>query len=547
MMSLTTDGMNITQYIENNRQEYMLMRYKTADNLSDEKYGEMFCNLQSEGILVNEHYDDVEWVLKGNDGRKFHVRFDMEENALWNNRLKHFALLKLDVEKADIHSTSVNIKRIKTELQETDFLNADLLPTYREQIGSYDRSRRMYLSALGEFLSFIDAAGAREYFEAVISVPQISAQKSRDLPCYQSILLFDYIINDFIQRTNTQERARYYPVLIWWKISSVIPLRPGEVYQLPKDCIHEKNGKYYIHIERVKNKYKRKQYSSPSVKDFEIREDVYSIISNYIEYTNQFSDADETKYLFSIQTLKKAAGLKSKDRDVKRLTHMTMQTIYQHFKKEIIEQKYGCRIVPLGQRNNENDIEEVKMGDVRHLAIINLMMMGYNPLYIMELAGHYKLNTQMGYYNHVDTFATAKSHVLKEMIKRMENSIDFEDYGSGDYVLQKSKLGASYYDLPSVFDGKGRCKSRNFPHDCVYTECIFCPHFIPDRNLSKEYYDALKNENEKDLEALQMEMKLIVQDSIDNREFEKVGKQIGVTLNKKILINAYRHLQEENK
>ena len=248
-MSLTTDGMNITQYIENNRQEYMLMRYKTADNLSDEKYGEMFCNLQSEGILVNEHYDDVEWVLKGNDGRKFHVRFDMEENALWNNRLKHFALLKLDVEKADIHSTSVNIKRIKTELQETDFLNADLLPTYREQIGSYDRSRRMYLSALGEFLSFIDAAGAREYFEAVISVPQISAQKSRDLPCYQSILLFDYIINDFIQRTNTQERARYYPVLIWWKISSVIPLRPGEVYQLPKDCIHEKNGKYYIHIE----------------------------------------------------------------------------------------------------------------------------------------------------------------------------------------------------------------------------------------------------------------------------------------------------------
>ena len=140
----------------------------------------------------------------------------------------------------------------------------------------------------GEFLSFIDAAGAREYFEAVISVPQISAQKSRDLPCYQSILLFDYIINDFIQRTNTQERARYYPVLIWWKISSVIPLRPGEVYQLPKDCIHEKNGKYYIHIERVKNKYKRKQYSSPSVKDFEIREDVYSIISNYIEYTNQF-------------------------------------------------------------------------------------------------------------------------------------------------------------------------------------------------------------------------------------------------------------------
>lgn len=404
----------------------------------------------------------------------------------------------------------------------------------------------MYLSAFGEFLAFIDAAGAKEYFEAVSSVPQIPAQKSRDLPCYQSILLFDYIINDFIQRTNIEEKTRYYPVLIWWKISSVIPLRPGEVYQLPKNCIYEKNGKCYIHIERVKNKYKRKQYSSPVVKDFEIKEDVYAIIRDYIDYTEQFCDVDETQYLFSLQTLRKTAGLKSKDDDVKRLTHITMQTIYNHFRKEIIEQEYGCHLVPLGQRKDENDIEEVRMGDVRHLAIINLMMMGYNPLYIMELAGHHKLNTQMGYYNHVDTFATAKSHVLKEMVKRMENNMDFKDYGGGDYVLQKNKLGASYYDLPSVFDGKGRCRSTNFPHDCVYTKCIFCPHFIPDRNLSKEYYDALKNENEKDLEALQMEMKLFVQDSIDNREFEKVGKQIGVTLNKKILINAYRHLQEEN-
>ena len=429
-MSLTTDGMNITEYMENDRQEYMLIRYKVVDNLSDEKYGKMFNNLQSEGILVNECYDNMEWVLKGNDGRKFYVRFDIEENELWNNRLKHFALLKLDVEKADIHSTSVNIKRIKAELLETDYLNANLIPTYRERIGTYSRSRRMYLSAFGEFLLFINAAEAKEYFETVSSVPQIFSQKSRDLPCYQSILLFDYVINDFIQRTNMQERARYYPVLIWWKISGVIPLRPCEVYQLPKECIYEESGKYYIHIERVKNKYKRKQYSSPVIKDFEIREDIYCLIRDYIDYNIKISGADETVYLFSIHALKKTAGLKSKDEDVERLTYMTMQTIYKHFKKEVIEQEYGYHMVPLGQKQDENDIEEVKMGDVRHLASINLMMMGYNPLYIMELAGHYKLNTQMGYYNHVDTFATAKSHVLREMMKRAGDNLNFNEYDS---------------------------------------------------------------------------------------------------------------------
>ena len=403
----------------------------------------------------------------------------------------------------------------------------------------------MYLSALGEFLAFIGGEDAEEYLNVISGVPQICSVKTRNLPCYQSILLFDYVINDFIQRTNTEEKARYYPLLIWWKISSVIPLRPGEVYQLPKNCTYEKNGKYYIHIERVKNKYKRKQFSSPVVKDFEIKEDVYFIISDYINYTNQFTGADETGYLFSLQTLRKTAGLKPKDEDVERLTHITMQTIYNHFKKEVIEQEYGYHVVPLGQKKDENDIEEVKMGDVRHLAIINLMMMGYNPLYIMELAGHHKLNTQMGYYNHVDTFATAKSHVLKEMMRNAKSSLNFGEYGGGDYVLQKSMLGASYYDLPLVFDGKGRCRSKNFPYECVYTECIFCPHFIPDRNLSREYYDALKEENEKDLEALRMELKLLMADCIDNRKFEKVGKKIGVTLNQKILIHAYQHLREE--
>lgn len=585
-MGIASDGMKISEYIENGRQEYFWMHYKMVDNFSDERYREMFQNLKKEGILANNSYDDIKWVLKGSEGRKYHVSFDlvpcptvsktdasgqesqgttgsgetavrlfgsrqevtaMETAFSWNDRLKHYALLKLAVQKADIHSTSVNVKRIKAELLETSYLDADLLPAYREQIGSCGRSRRLYLAAFGEFLSFIRGTDTEHYLETINSLPYIHTAKPRDLPCYQSILLFDSVIDDYINRTSVEEKARYYPVLIWWKISSVIPLRPGEVYRLPKDCIYEKTGRYFIHIERVKRQFQRKKYASPIVKDFEIREDIYLIIKDYVDYIDKNSGEDGTKHLFSIKILKKTAGLKSKDQDVERLTHVTMQSIYRHFQKEIIEQQYGYRVVPLGKRVEEKDIEEIRMGDVRHLAIINLMMMGYNPLYIMELAGHHKLNIQMAYYNHLDTFATAKSHVLKEIMKRAENSLNFGEYRSGDYVLQKQIMGASYYDLPLVFDGKGRCRSKNFPYDCVHTECIFCPHFIPDRNLSREYYDALKKENEKDLEALRMELKLLMQEVINDREFEKIGKEIGVTLNKKILINAYGYLREERK
>lgn len=541
-MGAAIDGMDITDYIENDTRDYMLVHYKVTDDFSEDKYREMFQGLKSEGIIVNDGYDDMEWILKKSDGRKLHIKFNMDTDTLWNEKLKHFILVKLDMQKADCYSAVSAVRRIREELAKTNYLDIGLIHTYRERIGTYDRTRSLCLSAFREFLLFINEGNARKYVDVINGVPHYFATKSRNLPCYQSILLFDYIINDFLQRTNIKERARYYPVLIWWKLSSIMPLRPGEVYQLPKGCIYEKNGKHYIHIERIKNKSERKKYSSLIVKDFEIREDVYSIIRDYIDYISEF---DDTKYLFSIGSLRRTAGLRAKDEDVERITHITIQTIYKHFKKEIIEREYGYHMVPLGQKKNENDIEEVKMGDVRHLAIVNLMMMGYNPLYIMELAGHHKLNTQIGYYNHADTFATAKSHLLKEMMKKTESDLDFKDYGGGDYVLQKNKLGASYYDLPLVFDGKGRCRSKNFPYECVYTECIFCPHFIPDRNLSREYYDALKEENEKDLEALRMELKLLMQDYTDNGRFEKMGKEIGVALNKKILINAYRHIREE--
>lgn len=541
-MRTVKNGMDITDYIENDTRDYLLVHYKITDDLSVNQCREIFQNLRSKGIIVNDSYDDIEWILKKSDGRKLYIKFDTDINVLWNEKLKHFALVKLDMQKADCYSVCSAIRRIKAELLKTNYLDMDLIHTYREQIGTCDRNKSLYLSAFREFLFFINEENSQKYAEVIKKVPHCFVTRSRDLPCYQSILLFDYIINDFLQKKDTKERARYYPVLIWWKLSSIIPLRPGEVYQLPKDCIYEKNGKYYIHIERIKSKSNRKKYSSPIIKDFEIEEDVYRIIRDYIDYISEF---DDTEYLFSLQSLKKVAGARSKETDVKRITSITMQTIYKHFKEEVIEKEYGYHIVPLGQRINENDIEEIKMGDVRHLSIINLMMMGYNPLYIMELAGHSKLSTQIGYYNHVDTFATAKSHVLKEMMKRAENNLDFKEYCSGDFVLQKQLLGASYYELPLVFGGKGRCRSKNFPYDCVYTECIFCPHFIPDRNLSMEYYDVLKEENAKDLETLRMELKLLMQDYVDGRRLGKLGKKIGVTLNKRILINAYQRLKEE--
>ncbi len=103
-MGLVTDGMDITEYVENDTQDYFLVHYKVTDGFSEDEYREIFQNLKNEGIIVNDHYDDAEWIFKKSDGRKHYIKINIDIQPSWNERLKHFALVKLDMQKADCYS-----------------------------------------------------------------------------------------------------------------------------------------------------------------------------------------------------------------------------------------------------------------------------------------------------------------------------------------------------------------------------------------------------------------------------------------------------------
>ena len=533
-------GLTITEYVEKNDKEILTLNYKVTDKYTDEECMVMFDLLVAEGIVKEGTYQDDKWVLMKNDGYRTSFSFIISIKPSFNRQLKNYILVKLVLQRVEVTTAKTSLISVKNEIYDTHLLDTEYINSYRSTLHN---KRASDILAFKEFLLFIDTEEGKAYFPILDSYVSREVHNSRQLPSYESIIIFDYIINDYIKNHNIIEKAKYYPVLIWWKISSIIPLRPSEVYRLPKDCIYEKNDKYYIHIERIKKKFKRNLFVKPIINDFEIEESIYFIIKDYIDYTNEF---DTSNYLFSINILTQTANIKAKYEDVKRLTTHSMSTIYKRFQTDVIENIYNYKIVPKGQKTNPDDIEMIHMGDIRHLTIINMMMMGYNPLYIMQLAGHQKLETQMGYYNHIETFSSAKSHVLKQMIKRTQNIVHIDSFNSGDFVIKKAMLGSRFYSLPKVFDGKGRCTSNNFPNDCLYMDCVFCPYFIPSENVNKDYYRLLKADVDKDLETLKMELRLLFQDAINNKEFELLGKQIGVTINKKILLDSFILEGEDN-
>lgn len=534
-------GISISQFIEDEKTgNYYILNQKVTHMYSDEEYQDMFVSLKNKNLLLNEKYIDSTWIFIDKIGYKRNIVFDLDLRPQMSEMLKKYTLVMLCKKMVEIATIQNKIFNIKRELFNTHYLDKDYYLSYIESIHIEDKRYYDFL----EFLKFANLDGGAKYMELLDNMSLMVQSKPRDLPCYQSIILFDYIIDDFIKKYNINDKIKYYPVLIWWKLSSIIPLRPGEVFQLSKNCIFEDNGKFYIHIERIKNKFKRRKLSKPIVKDFEIKQETYEIIHNYINFINEFDDG---KFLFSINVLQKCSFITSRIGDnTSKLTYKLMDTIYKHFLKEVVEDIYGYHIVPLWQRKNDNDIEKIKLGDVRHLAIINMMMLGYNPLYIMELAGHTKLETQMGYYNHVETFATAKTNVLKNMITKNKELAPYSiDDASNNTpmngLIQRELLGSSYYSLPLVMNGKGRCKNSDAPIGCVSNGCLFCQYFIGEQNLSNESYEYQKKKLDNDMELYKMELSYLMRDKIlDIMAFDEVGQKIGVTLNKKIVLDAYK-------
>ncbi len=200
MISATLKGISIFEYVENDKKEFLVLNYKMTDEFSDEKYLEIFEKLKNEGIIKNSNYSDTKWVLKMEEGYKCYISFDLGVRPFLNEKLRHYILMKLHVQKIDVETARICFNQIKAELLETHFLDRDYINTYREQVGMYNESRKRNLPAFKDFLRFGQMENAKEFFNIVDEIPQVYTHKSRKLPCYQSIILFDYIINDYVQK-----------------------------------------------------------------------------------------------------------------------------------------------------------------------------------------------------------------------------------------------------------------------------------------------------------------------------------------------------------
>lgn len=538
-------GMSVLQYIGEGESEYLLIKHKMENPPDDAECRKYFGELKKEGAFLNDSYDDDLWIcFEDKDSPTKRLSFtDMKEYPEIVPVVKNYLLIKLYLQKSSLLTVTKRHLHIRHFMKDTGFMNPDNVKDYQMLLSTWDKNKKREIIAIKEFLLFSNLDHAELYYDLIKNIRR-EEDNFRELPNFQGILTFDCIVKDYWDKIqDSEDRYRLFPVVLWWKLTTVIPIRPIEFFNLKRDCVYERTGRYFFKIERLKSEFGRKRVVSDIVTDFELSTELYYLIHDYVEYCNGI---DDCKYLISPPTcdvIYRDIVLNTREK----FTNEKMNIYYKAFQKEIVDGQYHYKMVR-SRDTKKGEIPYIYYGDTRHLAIINMMLQGVNPVYIAQIAGHHTLDAQTGYYSHLETFATAKSYVLNQFMK--ENYLFKREASSGvnagEKEIEKRLLGADYYALPKVAKGQGRCGCRNFPYECNHRSCLFCKYFFPE-NVTENYITYYKEENDRNMTFVKKSMQtLFGQLSLINEtELQQNARKLSVLLNQKIIIDSYGYKEEK--
>lgn len=327
---------------------------------------------------------------------------------------------------------------------------------------------------------------------------ELKPRQQRQLAQFQSYFAFNDILKDYWeQQLPDEERLFYYPLYLWWQITAVIPLRPREFLLTQRDCLFEKNDKYYLTLRRNNLKGKEKGVSHKIAEDYylttyEIPEKLALTIQHYLDLTKGLAST-KLDTLFVTETHYKRWERKTGINN-RFLTYTNLNTILKYFFNEVVSERYGYQVHYLNPPNRlkDNEINFIHIGDTRHIAMINLIAEGSSPVTAMLLAGHDNVTTSSHYFSNLSQFIECRSYQVYRKLTSSQTTYEISK------TQRKYTIGKAYVEL----NNKGRCYSPRYAQsdfsDCLRVisshaelgACTSCPFY---RKAGKDYFSMDKS------------------------------------------------------
>lgn len=394
--------------------------------------------------------------------------------GVYKDKVKLWTLTRLDAQ-VSYRAQRDNLRHLANIFNDTrGFKNMDVSVI----VGPIKSMQHTRASTFILFARFIQSF--KEQVEQVQSYLS-NDRRMRTIAEIDSWIRFDFIINDFVSTATREELRLFYPIIIWWKLCTVIPMRPEELCMIAKKPLSVINGKHFISIPTAKQLFDRE----PVYDDLPIDEELYKTILHYVEMT---ADEDR-KFLFSekyYRELRNYRRLYLEEVNVE-----SFNNILSEFYAYICMKKMGYKIVPKGQGDLSDDftIEKIQPGDLRPYAIYNMMSQGFDPYSIQRMARHRNISTQLLYYPNMQNMSLGKVHAMARRIRmRTEGTIYMhtKDTISGKSMLARQLMN----NATGIPVKKGFCSNKlNCPPD---TRCSFCSFYTP--NDPSEYRREFEQE-----------------------------------------------------
>ncbi|PFO83582.1 hypothetical protein [Bacillus cereus] len=425
-------------------------------------YKNRFKDLVNQELLVSKNFEDNLWVAVDEFGSKIKFKF---LNSTFLNAIKVYILIIID-RGTHLKYTASLLQYINQSILLSDGFNIEIIDDFIGTITHFSENKRTRISLeVIRFLKFInhkDQALFMDELKKFIKYERFLT--NRKLPPYKDILLFDDLVDKFINTATVEQKLEYFPILLWWKLTTIIPLRPIEFCLLSYNCIEKRQNKFFITVPRKKQEFN----SSADINienTFEIPDTLYKFINFYRIHTAERKF--ETKHLFTYETYSTFSKNSRPDQfggKKGKLNYYVLQQLLHSFYRNIIQIK-----------NSYPELTKIKLGDTRHLAICNMMLQGFNMLSIAKLAGHRRIRTQQSYWSHIDYFVQSYVYILAENI-RTERLNTVNSPLNINSTIRKSLLKQSKGKKKVRVVEHGYCNDEHFPFAC--SECAHCPSFI---------------------------------------------------------------------
>lgn len=517
---------------------------------------------------LRSNYDDDIWYLtdqKANYRLVFNYRHDALASVCEKNEvryedfvddLKVYALIRVGT-----CSLASLRKMVSYVIDQTITSSYYLLDTAPD---ASDVSQTMYYT---EFVRLI-APTRTTYIEmcdwliANVRTRNATVLRAQQHPCalneFQSYFKFDSFLREWwAQWANEQRKLYYFPLFLFWVLTTILPLRVTEFCFLPFNCIYEQGETFHIIIRRSRLKGPNEDY--PKIHSYTIEGDYtthsYEIpkwLYNEIDWYRRLSEGYPRNYqlLFSVDFMK------SLQKDTRAACENVvfdsenLGDLLKSFYAEVIIEKYHMEIVSeedLEVRFQttdgsyelyDNEIMMILAKHTRHLAMINLILRGCNPILIKEFAGHTNGATSYNYYGNISKTVRCVTKILYDKSKNRRQQKKNTNITTPNPLSLMIDENEEYIEVDA-----GKCYSKNLlrsnPYDCSMCggDCQNCGYLLPNKSDS-----VIPNED-----RIDKEMDFIARLLYDERIDEKLTEfQIKLNLLQRDIANlATRIWQEE--